>query len=59
MSILITVVLSAVAGYLGVLIGRRWERGRIELEEKAHEERAYARSARLGHVKMSTMKIRR
>jgi hypothetical protein len=59
MSILIMVALCALAGYLGCLVGRRWERGRIELEERAHEEQAYARSVRSGHVRMSTMKIRR
>lgn len=59
MSILITVALSALAGYLGWLVGRRWERGRIELEAEAYEEQVYARSARLGRVRLSTMKIRR
>ena len=59
MSILITVVLSALAAYFGWLAGRRWERGRIELENRAHEERAYARSVRSGGVRLTTMKIRR
>ena len=59
MSIVITVALSALAAYLGWLGGRRWERGRIELEVREYEEQRYARSVRLGRVKLSTMRIRR
>lgn len=59
MSILITVVLSALAAYFGWLVGRRWERGRIELEKEAHQERAAQRGERSGQIRMTTIQIRR
>lgn len=59
MSIVITVVLSALAGYFGWLTGRRWERGRIELEAAAYEEQAAKRAVRSGGIVLSTMKVRR
>jgi hypothetical protein len=59
MSIVITVALSALAAYFGWLAGRRWERGRIELEQAAHLERAAKRGERSGHIRMSTIQIRR
>jgi hypothetical protein len=59
MSIVIMVVLLALAAYFGWLAGRRWERGRIELEREEHMERAAKRSERSGHVRMNTIQIRR
>jgi hypothetical protein len=59
LSILIAVVLSALAGYFGWLAGRRWERGRIELERNAYLERQTKRGDRPGTIKMTTMQIRR
>lgn len=59
MSIVITVVLSALAAYLGWLVGRRWERGRIELAKSAFEEQAAQRAVRSGGIVLSTMKVRR
>lgn len=59
MSILITVVLAGLAAYLGWLAGRRWERGRIELEREAYLERSARRGERRGTIKLSTMRIRR
>lgn len=59
MSILIPIMLSALAGYFGWLAGRRWERGRIELAQMEFEEQAAQRAVRHGGIVMSTMKIRR
>lgn len=59
MSIIITVAFSALASYLGWLAGRRWERGRIELERSEHLERAARRGERSGTVRMNTMQFRR
>jgi di/tricarboxylate transporter len=53
------VVLSALAAYFGWLVGRRWERGRIELEQEAHQERAAQRGERSGQIRMTTIQIRR
>lgn len=59
MSILITVALCALAAYLGWLAGRRWERGRIELEQMERESIAAQRGERSGSIRLSTMQIRR
>jgi len=59
MSILITVALAALAAFFGWLAGRRWERGRIELEREAHMEAAAKRGERNGSVRMKTIQIRR
>lgn len=53
---LILLLLLPLAAYFGWLIGRRWERGKIEREEAEHAE-TYAR--RSGRVKLTTMQIRR
>lgn len=59
MSIVITVVLVALAAYFSWLVGRRYERGLIEMEEAAYQDAAAKRAERSGHVRMSTMKVRR
>jgi len=55
-TIVLLVLLPALAGYFGWLVGRRWERGKIEVEQAEHAE-AYAR--RSGGMKLTTMRIRR
>jgi lipopolysaccharide biosynthesis regulator YciM len=52
----IGLLLLPLAAYFGWLIGRRWERGKIEVEQAEHAE-AYAK--RSGGLKLTTMRIRR
>jgi hypothetical protein len=57
--LIITIAISVAAAYLGWLFGRRWERGRIEMERDAHMEKAAKRAERTGAVRMNTIQIRR
>lgn len=59
MTLLITAVLLVLTGYFSWLAGRRWERGRIELEGAKREEESYRRSKRSRTVTLSTVQIRR
>lgn len=59
MSVLIPIALSVLAAIFGWFAGRRWERGRIELERMAYEDEVARRAVRSGSIRMSTMKIRR
>ncbi len=56
MTVLLLLVLPALAAYFGWLAGRRWERGKIEQEQAEHAA-AYAK--RSGGLKLTTMRIRR
>lgn len=59
MTLVVTAVLLALTAYFSWLAGRRWERGRIELERAEAEEIAFKRSQRPGTIRMNTMRIRR
>lgn len=55
----ISVILMALSGYFGFLIGRRWEAGEAEAELDLIEEQAYQRSRRRGSLVLSTIRLRR
>ena len=56
MTVILLLVLPALAAYFGWLVGRRWERGKIEREQAEHAD-AYAK--RSGGLRLTTMIIRR
>lgn len=59
MTHLVYLSLIAFTGYTWFWIGRRVERGQIEIERDKAEEVAAARSRRVGTVRLNVMKIRR
>jgi hypothetical protein len=54
--LILMLVLPALAAYFGWLAGRRWERGKIEVEQAKYAEIAAKRS---GGMKLTTLRIRR
>jgi lipopolysaccharide biosynthesis regulator YciM len=56
MTLILLLVLPALAAYFGWLAGRRWERGKIEVEQAKYAEIAAKRS---GGMKLTTLRIRR
>lgn len=56
---MITILLTLLGLYLGILLGRRLERGKIEMERAAYEERQAKRSDRPGTYQLNTIRFRR
>jgi hypothetical protein len=57
---IVEIVISALlAGFLGFLAGRRWEKGGREVDAAIREAIGEKRAGRSGTVRLNTIKIRR
>jgi hypothetical protein len=58
--VIIAFLLMALTGYFGWLLGRRFERGKVEREQEHYKELyASGRKRRSGGIQLKTMQIRR